>query len=140
MHVKKVPGGYAVRLEKGEELIASLSALMREHDIGSGAMTGLGAVGRAELGCYCTADKGYAERSLEGDLEVASLTGTMSWFDGEPFPHVHVVLTDPDFGATGGHCFAAWVSATIEIHVRDWGERIERHRDEEIGLHLMQLG
>lgn len=140
MHVKEVPGGYAVRLDKGEEIIASLTDLMRRHDIGSGALTGLGAVSRVRLGCYKVTDKEYVEDTLEGDLEIASLTGTMSWFDGDPFPHVHVVITDPDFGATGGHCFAAWVSATLELYVRDWGERIDRQRNEQIGLHLMDLG
>lgn len=140
MHVKEVPGGYAVRLDKGEEIIASLAELMRDRDIGSGSLTGLGAVSRAKLGCYMVNDQEYVEDTIEGNLEVASLTGTMSWFQGEPFPHVHVVLTDPDFGATGGHCFAAWVSATLELHVRDWGERIDRHQDAEIDLHLMDLG
>jgi predicted DNA-binding protein with PD1-like motif len=140
MQVKQVPGGYAVRLDKGEELVASLAALMRERDVGSGAVTGLGAVTRARLGCYRAVEKDYLEREVAGDLEVASLNGTLSWFDGEPFPHLHVVLTDEEFNATGGHCFAAWASATLEICVRDWGERIDRRRNEELGLHLMELG
>ena len=140
MRVKQVRDGYIIRLERGEELIAALAAFMREYDVGVGAVTGLGAVGSARLGCYRAAHKDYAEREVEGDLEVVGLTGTMSWYEGEPFPHVHLMLTDVDFRATGGHCFEAHVSATMELFARVWKERIERRMDETVGLHLMDLG
>ncbi|MCH7825520.1 MAG: DNA-binding protein [Acidobacteria bacterium] len=139
MRVKEVEGGFILRLEKGEELIASLAELMKERDIGSGAVTGLGAVDRARLGCYLLEEQDYSAREFEGDLEIVGLTGTLSWYDGEPFPHVHLMLTDRDFGAAGGHCFEARVSATIELVVRTYEDRIERRRDESIGLHLMEL-
>ena len=70
MRVKEVEGGYMLRLEKGEELIASLAELMRERHIGCGSVTGLGAVDRARLGCYLLSDQDYASRDVEGDLEV----------------------------------------------------------------------
>jgi hypothetical protein len=140
VQIKRFHRGWALRLEPGEELIGSLKELMREHGIGSGAVTGLGAVGRARLGCYLLSERRYVEREVAGDLEVVGLSGTLSWTEaGEPFPHVHIVLTDENFAATGGHCFEAEVSITLELFVRDWGERIERRRDEAIGLHLMDL-
>lgn len=139
MRVKQIDGGFLIRLERGEELIASLAALMREHDIGSGSVTGLGAVDRARLGCYLLEQQDYSSREVSGDLEVVGLTGTLSWYDGEPFPHVHLMITDEEFGATGGHCFEAWVSATIELVVRTFPDRVDRDRDEAIGLHLMNL-
>jgi len=140
MRVQQVEGGYALRLEIGEELIGSLAALMREHDIGSGAVTGLGAVDHARLGCWLVSEKRYTDRVVEGDLEVVGLTGTLSWYDGNPFPHVHMMLTDRDFTASGGHCFEARVSATLELYVRDWGVRVDRRQDDAVGLHLMDLG
>lgn len=140
MHVKRIHRGWALCLEPGEELIGCLKELMREHGIGSGTVSGLGAVGRVRLGCYLLSEKRYVEREVTGDLEVVGLTGTLSWTEeGEPFPHVHIVLTDEQFAATGGHCFEAEVSITLELFVRDWGERIERRRDEASGLHLMDL-
>jgi predicted DNA-binding protein with PD1-like motif len=139
MRWKEVEGGFIVRLESGEELIASLSTLMREHDIGCGSVTGLGAVDYARLGCYRVAHRDYVEKVFDGDLEVVGLTGTMSWYDGDPFPHVHMMLTDDEFGATGGHCFEARVSATLELVVRAWSERVERRLDSTIGIHLMEF-
>ncbi len=139
MYVKEMEGGYLVRVVAGEELMESLRTLMRERDIGSGAVTGLGAVGWARLGAYEASTKDYVDREFEGDLEVVGLTGTMSWYEGEPFAHVHLVLTDTDFQTVGGHCFEARVSATIELFVRVWDERVERQLDPDIGLHLMDL-
>jgi len=139
VRVKEVEDGFVLRLEQGDELIASLAEFMKERDIGSGAVTGLGAVDRARLGCYLLEEQDYSAREFEGDMEVVGLTGTLSWYDGEPFPHVHLMLTDRDFQATGGHCFEAHVSATIELTVRTYEARIERGRDEAIGLHLMEF-
>lgn len=140
MRVKRTGDGFIVRLERGEELIASLTALMEEHDIGSGSVIGLGAVDHARLGCFRVEQRDYVDRVVEGDLEVVGLTGTMSWYDGSPFPHVHLMLTDDGFRATGGHCFEARVSATLELVVRAWDQRIERRADPSLGLHVLDLG
>ncbi len=140
MHSKQTSDGYLVRLDRGEDLIASLAKLMEEEEIGSGAVTGLGAVDHARLGCYKVGEKDYADRVVEGDLEVVGLTGTLSWYEDRPFPHVHLMLTDERFEATGGHCFEARVSATLELVVRVWPMRIDRHQVPDIGLHLMDLG
>ena len=139
MYTKRVEGGFLVRLERGEELIQSLARLMRDEEIGSGAVTGLRAVSDARLGFYQLSTKGYIDRSFQGEFEVVGLTGTMSWHDGEPFPHVHLLLSDEEFQAVGGHCFEARASATLEVFVRAFDERVERKVEEEIGLHLMQF-
>ena len=43
MQVPGIESGYLVRLDRGEEVIASLAALTRDERIGCGAVTGLGA-------------------------------------------------------------------------------------------------
>ena len=139
MQSKKLEGGFLLRLEAGEELVESLCNFMRKEQIGCGAVTGLGAVDHARLGFYQVAKQNYLERTFEGEFEVVGLTGTMSWHDGEPFPHIHLMLTDEHFAAFGGHCFAARASATVELFVRAYAERVERHIDLQIGLHLMDL-
>ena len=139
MQVKEVDGGLLVRLEPGDELIASLATIMTERGIGSGTVKGLGAVSSARLGCFRMGTRDYVDRSFAGDLEVVGLTGTLSWYDDEPFPHVHLMLTDDEFRAFGGHCFEATASATIELSVRALDERVDRHLDERVGLHMMAL-
>ena len=139
MHVKELSDGFLVRLENGEEIRAGLAELMQRYGIGSGFVTGLGAIMDPEMGYYVLDEKRYVTRSLEGEYELVGLTGTLSWFDGDPFPHIHTMLTGPDFLALGGHCFEATASATVEMLVRSTRDRVDRSMDERIGLHLMQL-
>ena len=139
METLRGDAGIMVRLFKGEELIAALASLMRQRGLGSGFVTGLGAVEDVELGYYDIAKRTYERRHFEASHELVGLTGSLSWYDGSPFPHVHVVLGDSSMRAFAGHCFRARVSATVELLVRPQLRRVERAMDDEVGLHLMQL-
>ena len=139
MYYKKLSDGYLVRLYKGEELRAGLAELMRREEIGWGFVSGLGAVSDPHVGYYVLGEKRYATQEFEGEFELVGLTGTLSWHQGEPFPHVHSMLVGPEFRVLGGHFFEATTSATLEMIVRSDRERIDREMDEAIGLHLMQL-
>ena len=139
MQYKELGDGFLVRLECGEEIRAGLSELMTSHGIGCGFVAGLGAVSNPSMGYYKLDEKRYVERDFEGEFELVGLTGTLSWHDGKPFPHVHALLTGPEFLTFGGHCFSAITSATVELFVRTEQGRVDRQLDEAIGLHLMQL-
>lgn len=139
MLYKKLDDGFLVRLVRGEEVRTALAKLMREEEIGCGAVTGLGAIRDPHLGCYLLEKKRYIERRFEGDYELVGLNGSLSWFEGEPFAHVHVVLSDHEFATIGGHCFEATTTATLEMRVLANPDRVDRATDDEIGLHLMQL-
>lgn len=139
MFYKELQDGFLVRLARGEEIRAGLSELMQRKSIGCGFVAGLGAVSDPNMGYYVLDEKRYVERRFEGEFELVGLTGTLSWYDGEPFPHVHLLLTQPDFRTVGGHCFEATTSATVEMLVRADQDLVDRRIDEAIGLHLMQL-
>ena len=139
MFYQAVEGGYIVRVERGEELVGALRSLMEQEQIGSGTVTGLGATSFARLGIYDIDAGAYVDRTFEGDHEVCNLTGSLSWYDGTPFPHVHMILTDFELRAVGGHCFEARAGATLEVFVRCFDERIEREMDDDLGLHLLAL-
>ena len=83
--------------------------------------------------------RAYGRRHFAASHELCSLTGSLSWYQGEPFPHLHVVLGDAAMRTYGGHCFRARVSITAELLVSPQLRRVEREMDEDVGLHLMQL-
>lgn len=139
MFYQAVEGGFLLRVESGEDLIAALKVLMEEEEIGSGFVTGLGAVTFARLGYFDMSEREYVDEPFAGVREICSLTGTLSWHEGAPFPHVHLILTDLEFRAIGGHCFEATAGATIEVFAQCFSERVERRADESIGLHLLSL-
>jgi predicted DNA-binding protein with PD1-like motif len=72
-------------------------------------------------------------------MEVVNFTGNVALVEGEQFLHVHVVLSDTDNRAHGGHLKEAEVAVTLEVFLSDFQTEIERVYDEETGLKLFNL-
>jgi predicted DNA-binding protein with PD1-like motif len=109
--------GWALRLDPGEEIIASLTAFAAAHNVRAGMISGLGAVGETELGFFVPGTGAYVRRVFEGDHEIGALTGNLSELDGAPFPHCHVVIAGEDLVAHTGHLFRGMVTVTCEIQL-----------------------
>ena len=139
MQFKKVHNGFLIRLAKGEEIIATLSAFVEEQKIPGGFVFGLGAFRDATLGYFDSAKKEYVKNHFKEDMEFGSLTGSISYLEGKPFVHAHVVASGPDSRAYFGHLFSATVSATGEFFIIPSDARIERKADPDTGLNLLDL-
>ncbi len=55
------------------------------------------------------------EFSLHGPFEVLSLEGNLFPLQGQPFFHLHCLLSDSRGQVTGGHLFSARAFSTLEI-------------------------
>jgi len=130
--------GFLIRLERGEEIHASLTAWAASAGCEGAVLTGLGAVEDVELGFYHLDRREYERRVERGPLELLSLTGNLSVVDGRPVLHAHVVLMRDDFTLAGGHLFRARVAVTGEISVERTDLRLTRQRNEEVGLPLLE--
>ncbi|MGI6545899.1 MAG: PPC domain-containing DNA-binding protein [Fastidiosipilaceae bacterium] len=127
-----------VRMDKGDEIVASLKRLMDELEIEAGYFQALGAVDRATVGIYYLAAKQYKMLDIEGDFEVSSLFGTMSRQDGEPYIHAHATIADVVGGRTyAGHLNEARISGTLELALRVMPMAWGRTYDEVTGLNLL---
>jgi predicted DNA-binding protein with PD1-like motif len=120
--------GYALRIDPGEEIIGALTGFATGENVRGGLISGIGAVGEAELGFYKPATGVYERRQLRGDFEILALTGNYSDLEGQPFPHCHVILAGEDFATQGGHLFRGVVSVTCEAHIVIDGGVIRRVR------------
>jgi len=139
MEYKKTKFGYLVRLLRGEEVIASLTSLAEKEKIQSGFLFGLGAVANPKLGYFDLNTKEYQSETFEGEFEIVNLTGNISQLAGKPFIHAHLTISDEDCRAWGGHLFSAYIHATGEITIIDFGIPLSRKLDQEIGLKLLDL-
>ena len=139
MRWKKTEHCYVIRLEKGEEILGTLTAFVREQNIHGGIIMGLGAVKDLVLGMYDPHKKEYMKRTFQQDMELGNLTGNISCLNGNPMLHCHVTAAASDLGAYTGHLFSAVVSVTGECVIYPFPDRISRTRDEEIGLNLLDL-
>lgn len=117
MKYVKTGGVIAVRVDRGEEIVRSLQAVCSQEGVTFASVTGIGAVGRAVVGLYRVAEKKFIPNTFEGELEMISLSGSVTEKDGKPYLHLHAAFAGPDGGAVGGHLVEAVVSGTAEIFV-----------------------
>jgi predicted DNA-binding protein with PD1-like motif len=139
MFFKKIPNGYLVRLEKGEEIMESLIHLAGKEKISGGFLCGLGAVKDVTLGYFDTGKKEYRKKDFEDDYELTSLVGDIFYLEGKPGVHAHVNLSGPDFTAIGGHLVKAVITGTGEFFIHTTDEILKRKRDPSSELNLLDL-
>ncbi len=139
MRWRAVQGGWAIVLDRGDDVHESLREVARAAGIQSGAFTGLGAVDDVQLAYWDLPAKEYLRTDFDGDYEIGALVGNLTFLDGKPFVHAHVVVGGRDFVARTGHLMRARCSATVEIFVHDYASTIERALVPEIGLSLCRL-
>ena len=139
MFFRKIPNGYMVRLEKGEEVVNSLATLVEKEKILGGFLWGLGAIENPTLGYFDPHKNEYIKKSLSGDFELGNLTGDISYLDGKPFVHVHVTLADENFNSFCGHLFSGVISVTGEFFIFVFDYKIERKKDPQTGFNFLDL-
>ena len=128
-----------VRIERGEEVVSSLTEVCREHKIGCASISGIGAVRDAEVGYYDLQDLEYRKRTIREVCELVSLSGNVALIDGESFVHTHAALGKGDLELLGGHLFSATVAVTVEVFLDIWERDIKRELDPDMKLNLIKL-
>jgi predicted DNA-binding protein with PD1-like motif len=139
MTYKQVDQGYIVRLNRGEEIVATLSEFAGDVDLKSGFVTGLGAICDVELAFFDFENKSYIRKQFPDDYELIDLTGNFSILDGRPFLHAHITIADSECKPFAGHLHSARVAVTGEFLVISTGVEVVRKPDEETGLNLLEL-
>lgn len=97
MQYKKFGDTYAVRLEKGEEVVAAIKGLCEKEQIRLGTVTGLGAADRIVIGLFNTVEKKYYSTTYTEPMEMTALCGNVTEMDGQIYLHFHA-----NFGRAGG--------------------------------------
>jgi predicted DNA-binding protein with PD1-like motif len=119
-------GRYVLRLDPGEEVVASLRAFAHEVGIEAGVVTGLGSVDTVVLGFLDREGSEYVRRRFEERMEVGSLTGSLSMEGERPFVHLHAVVAPQEMLAYTGHVHEARVAAVLELYVTALPGRLDR--------------
>jgi predicted DNA-binding protein with PD1-like motif len=99
----KADSVYMGRFERGTDIIRSLEAFCREKGITAAWINVIGALEQATISYYDQKDHTYFHKELKGDYEIVSCSGNISLKDGQPFAHLHIVLSGTDYGTLGGH-------------------------------------
>jgi len=139
MKARRVSGGYLLRLERGEEVIDSLTAFVDQEHITCATISGIGAVRELELGYFELDRKEYRRTHIAEVVEVISINGNISYLDTKPFVHAHIAIAMPDQKLLGGHFFAGTVAVTLELFVQVIDTELKRVFDPEMGFNFWDL-
>ena len=131
---------YFVRIDMDEDLFGKLAEVASKEGWQSGHLvSGIGVLSDFELGYYDLEKKEYLKKSFSEEVELLSLSGNLSFVDGERFFHLHTVLAREDFSCLGGHLFTAKVGITCEICFETLGREVVRKKDDVTGLNLLSF-
>ena len=131
-------GRWILVLDRGEELVGTVTEFLAAKDIRGGFITGIGALSNHTVGYYDLESKEYLKRTFEENMELGNLTGTVGIVDGSPFLHAHVTISGPELIAFTGHLVKGDVAVTAELIVTDFGVELPREPDDDIGLKLFR--
>lgn len=125
---------FALVFDAGDDVTNVLLDFARRQRLRASRIMGLGTFSRVTLGYFEIANKDYKRIPVEQQVEVVSLVGNISIYQGEPRLHMHVTIGLPDGTAMAGHLLEARVRPTLELMLVDSPNTIERTMDEGTGL------
>jgi len=123
-------------IDKNEYVNASLLEVCEENNIKFAWINGIGAIFNPEVGYFDINDKDYKKKTFDGDFELISLIGNMTYKEGVPFIHTHITFTDTEYRAFGGHLFDCKIAAAGEFLITIGDKKISRSYSDEVGLFL----
>jgi len=117
---------FLVRIPEDSEFLEYLKEYARKHGIQKAAVTAIGGFKEATISYYDIYEQRYIPIEVRERVELLSAMGNISLVDGEPFPHIHVVLGRRDGTTLGGHLLRAIV-LLAEVYIQELpGPPLER--------------
>ena len=135
MEYKRFDKTIAVRLDKNDDIISSLINVAEKENIRAGSFSGIGATDNFTVGIFCLKKQTYEKLTFnDGNYEITSLNGNITFVDGKPYIHVHITCAGKDGNVVGGHLLEGIISLTCEIFINAADGEIGRKHDEELNI------
>jgi len=134
-----VPGRYFMGgLPNGCDLLGELTALCEKEKIHIGVFEAIGAVQKACFGFYNQFSRKYTFKEIHNDLEILKCSGNISLNEGKPMIHAHIIFTDENGHAFGGHLANGTVVFSCEYVIQAFDNScvLQREFDPKTGLRL----
>jgi len=139
MDYRRFENTIIARIDKGEEILEQLQVIAEKENIRLASVSALGATNDITVGVFRTGEKKYYANHFTGDMEIVSLTGTISTMDGKYYAHLHMSAGDAEGHVFGGHLNKAVISATCEMVITVINGEIDRKFNDEVGLNLFHF-
>lgn len=128
-----------LRLERNDEIAASIEAFCQKHAIANAAISGIGSVQNPILAHYSNETRKFTTRNFVGIFEITALTGNVGLVDGRANVHAHITISDATMAVYGGHLMGGQCSATLEVIITSYASELTKSHNEAIGLNVWDL-
>ena len=139
MQYRQFGDTYMLRIDYWEEILQSLKQMCEQEGIRLAEVNAIGAVDHAVVGVFDLREKRYHQEETNEFMEIASLSGSVTGMNGQPYIHLHVTMADQKHILYGGHAIELRVGATCEMFVRVLDGQAVREKNEELGINLWKL-
>ncbi|MHA1687384.1 MAG: PPC domain-containing DNA-binding protein [Candidatus Heimdallarchaeaceae archaeon] len=128
-----------IKLEPGDDILASITEYCRNNIQNSGVIIGIGAVRQAHLGYFDIEQKTYLSQKFDINAELVQCAGNVSRNaeTGEIIVHLHMAIGDSKFQLIGGHVLEGnIISVTGEFFIFETELPIKRQLNQQFNLWL----
>lgn len=139
MEYRKFQDKLYIRLDRGDELVASVTAICQEENIEIAQVQGIGGCEEVCVGVFDLKEKTYHQTKRGGMLEMISLDGNITLNEGKPFLHAHASFAYEEDGCiqtVSGHLLSAVIGLTGEIVLTPVDGHIRRKFIPETGIRI----
>lgn len=137
MQVRREGNHIFAKLEKGEDVLESLSSIAEEQKVKNGeVLWAVGMIKDLQVGYFNGQE--YEKETFSSNLEVVSLHGSIA--ENDPRFHIHSSCAGRDHGVVGGHLFGGKADPLLEVSIRVFEKiRAERKINPSSGLKEISL-
>lgn len=137
MLIQKDGNEILVKLEKGEDVLATLTDIIEKNGVKSGEIVwGLGRIRDFQIGYFNGKD--YDKTVVDETVETVSFCGSITV--NEPRFHIHTSGAKSDYSVVGGHLFGGVADPLLEVKIRRFDNiTAERYMNPKTGLRELKL-
>lgn len=140
MEYRKFGDRYYIRMDKGDEILSSLTAVCAREGINAAQINGIGGCEKAVVGVFDLDKKDYDREEITAMLELISLDGNVTVYEGKPYIHAHASFAyrsqSNQPAVLSGHLLEAVVGLTGEIILTPADGVITRRYDDTLGIRV----
>lgn len=130
---------YALVFDLDDDFLENFLRFCKRENIYAAFFHGIGGYRRSTLAYYDVEKKEYEPIEVDEQVEVVSLIGNVTNFEGQPRIHAHCIVGHRDGHTTAGHLLHAIVRPTMEIVLQDGNVPMQRTQRPAVGIPLIDL-
>ncbi len=139
MEYKIIGKKIILRLDEGEEMIASITAVCEKEGITSAVVSGIGFTTEMKVRIYDKEKDEFLFQDITGSMEITSLVGNVLQTPTGMFTHLHIMAADKSMLIRGGHLVRCKIGATGEIVIESLDGKVVRGESDDFHLGTMHF-